>query len=174
MRRRRVLCGLFCDHAQHCHRFVFPPKQQVIQPQTNTTFNVIFVPRQRGRVGCRLQVHTTFGMRPYEMRGHGTACPYRLQPLVGIRAPLNATVRLDVFMYNPNATPLQIMEVYSSGGDFQLELPVGGTDAPRNAWQIPPFSERALVRVHFRAQRVGLQMAFVRIIVSIAERAFAN
>lgn len=132
---------------------------------------MVFLPRQLGPVSSELHVHSTFGVRRVELLGTATECPFRLQPLVGIRTTLNATLMPEIVMYNPFAVPLQVLEVYSSGGLFQLQLPGsgsssgGGTEAPRHMWEIAPHSERPVVCVSFRATAAGNYSAYLRIMV---------
>lgn len=176
-------------------------EENLVPPMGNTTFNVVFLPRQQAVIQAHLIIHTSFGVLNYEVKGKGIECPYRLSPLVGLKAPMNATLMPEIHMYNPYDTPLQIVEVYSSGGQFQLELPTsdddpssaisvhssggaaggGGSTSSSSSsnsaersqtlWEIPPHCSRPVIRVRFTATHVGNSTAYIRIKVSARKNA---
>lgn len=145
----------------HFHCSFFEDKQ--IPPLGNTTFNVVFLGREEGAIESNLFIHTTEGHFRYRVRGASVHSPYRLRPLVSIRLPPNVLFSPIVYMHNPHTEPIQIVEVYSSGGDFNLELPSGDTEGSRDMWQIPPFETRPVIRLRFYSRTEQNQTAYVRI-----------
>lgn len=146
-------------------------KENTIAPQSNTTFTIVFLPRQLGETNSSLIIHTSFGIINYQVRGVGVECQYRLRPLIGIRLPLNATISPEIQIYNPHDFALQISEIYNNGGDFQLELPSQNNVATQQEgdyklWEIPSFTSKSIIRVKFTAFKVGNHTTFVGIKVA--------
>lgn len=69
-----------------------------------------------------------------QVKGRGTPNPYRLHPLTGSRIPINGTYAPIISMYNPYSEPLQVTEMYSSGGDLHLELVKGQQEGAGALW----------------------------------------
>lgn len=59
--------------------------------------------------------------------------------------------------------------MYSSGGDFHLELPTGELEGPKDMWEIPPLQTKAVIRVRFQAKTEQNHTAYVRIKVNSSE-----
>ncbi|NXW05503.1 TM131 protein, partial [Fregetta grallaria] len=66
--------------------------------------------------------------------GIGVPNPYRLRPFIGARVPVNSSFSPIINIHNPHSEPLQVVEMYSSGGDLHLELPTGQQGGTRKLW----------------------------------------
>lgn len=86
-------------------------QEKTLPPQSNTTFNVIFLPRQNGPLQTNLFINTSFGGVYLSVSGVARESVYMLKPLVGVKSTLNSTLRPEIFMYNPHANPITILEV---------------------------------------------------------------
>ncbi|XP_012279930.1 transmembrane protein 131 [Orussus abietinus] len=147
-------------NTQHFHSSFFQDK--VIPPLGNTTFNVVFLGREEGDIESYLFIHTSDGTLKYQVRGVSVSSPYRLRPVVGVKLPLNASFTPLIYMHNPHPEPMQVIEVYSSGGEFQLELPSGQAEGPRELWEIPPYQTKPVIRLHFNACTEKNHTAYIR------------
>lgn len=141
-------------------------EERIIQPMGNTTFSVVFLPRQHGAITGTFNVQTSFGVIQFNMTGIGMKCPFRLRPLVGLKAPFNTTLTPEITLFNPHSHPIHILEVYSSGGQFQLELSSEEKDESQTRWEIPPYTTKSIIRVRFTATTPGNHTAYIRIRVS--------
>ncbi|XP_031551127.1 transmembrane protein 131-like, partial [Actinia tenebrosa] len=150
----------------HFHASFFQAK--IVQPLGNTTFEIVFLARLVGNVENTLFIHTSKGVYPYQVFGVGVPNPYRLRPFLGARVPVNFSFTSLINMHNPFNSPIQVIEMYSSGGDLHLELPSGLEEAPQKHWEIPPYETKALMRVSFEGRSPNNHTAFIRIKTSNA------
>lgn len=123
------------------------PVPQSVPPEGNATFSVVYVGRREGYVGAHLYLHTSRGVHRYPVSATGVPSGWGLWPLVGLRVPHNATLKAHLRLTNPTAGWVQVREVYSSAGWLQLGLPGGEPKAPQDAWLLPPFGTREVVRM---------------------------
>ena len=136
----------------HLHCSFFADK--TIEPGGNTTFDIVFLPRDVGQMDNTLYIHTTLGVKPltYRVTGQGTPNPYRLRPFLGARVPLNFSFSPMISMHNPYPDTLQLLAMFTSGGDLHLELPNGEDTGPLQMWEIPPFETKRIMRASFLAR----------------------
>jgi len=145
----------------HFHCSFFDDK--VIPPGGNTTFDVVFLGREAGVVENTLYIHTSAGSFRYNVEGAGTPNPYRIKPLTGVKLPLNSSYSPVIEIHNPHPSTIQVLEMYSSGGDLHLELPSGGNEADTALWQIPPYHTKQVMRANFLARAENNHTAYIRI-----------
>ncbi|XP_037086689.1 transmembrane protein 131-like [Pollicipes pollicipes] len=143
----------------HCTFF----QEKMIPPLGNTSLDVVFLGREVGPVESYLYIHSSVGSFRFKVKAEGTPNPYRLKPLVGVKMPLNSSYSPLIEMYNPHKTPLQVVEMYSSGGDLHLELPSGDVEGQRAQWEVPPYHSRPVMRASFVARQENNHTAFIRI-----------
>ncbi|XP_060530816.1 transmembrane protein 131 isoform X2 [Cylas formicarius] len=145
----------------HFHSSFFEEKR--VAPHGNTSFKVVFLGRQEGPAESSLYIHTLDGFIKFNVAAFGIFSQYRLRPIVGVKVPANSTFSPIIYMHNPHPTPIQIVEIYSSGGSFHLELPTGEQEGPNELWEIQPQETKAVIRVNFEAKAVRNHTAYIRI-----------
>ena len=62
----------------------------------------------------------------------------------------------------PILKQIQVLEMYSSGGDLHLELPEGGLEADDSLWQIPPYHTKPVMKATFLARAESNHTAYIR------------
>uniref|UniRef100_A0A674HXF0 Transmembrane protein 131 n=1 Tax=Terrapene triunguis TaxID=2587831 RepID=A0A674HXF0_9SAUR len=95
--------------------------------------------------------------------GVGVPNPYRLRPFIGARVPVNSSFSPIINIHNPHSEPLQVVEMYSSGGDLHLELPTGQQGGTKKLWEIPPYETKGVMRASFSSREADNHTAFIRI-----------
>uniref|UniRef100_UPI00398E84E6 transmembrane protein 131 isoform X1 n=2 Tax=Pristiophorus japonicus TaxID=55135 RepID=UPI00398E84E6 len=146
----------------HFHASFF--QNRIIPPGGNTSFDVVFLARVVGNVENTLFINTSLhGVFTYQVFGVGVPNPYRLRPFIGARVPVNSSFSPLINIHNPHSEPLQVVEMYSSGGDLHLELPTGQPEGPRKLWEIPPYETKAVMRASFSSREADNHTAFIRI-----------
>ncbi|XP_068599286.1 transmembrane protein 131 [Brachionichthys hirsutus] len=146
----------------HFHASFF--QNRIIPPGGNTSFDAVFLARVVGNVENTLFINTSHhGVFTYQVFGVGIPNPYRLRPFIGARVPVNSSFSPLIHIHNPYSEPLQVVEMYSSGGDLHLELPTGQQGATGKLWEIPPFETKGVMRASFSSRDVDNHTAFIRI-----------
>lgn len=152
----------------HFHSSFFQDK--TIPPKGNTSFAVVFLGRNRGQVSSTLFIHTSEGTFKYQVSGASIESPYRLRPLGGVKLPLHAAFQSMIHLHNPHHFPIQVVEVYSSGSEFHLELPGGEIEGPKTLWEVPPYTTKPVIRATFQADATSNHTAYIRMKLNNTEQ----
>uniref|UniRef100_A0A0N5AGK4 TMEM131_like domain-containing protein n=1 Tax=Syphacia muris TaxID=451379 RepID=A0A0N5AGK4_9BILA len=141
------------------------PEHKIVNPEEETSFDVIFLPRQEGAIENVLFVHSSLGTFTYTVRGTGSGNPYRIRPLIGAKVPLNGTFVSAVQLYNPHSTTLRVKEMYTSGGDVHLELPDTAPDKVHasSLWEIAPYQTKIIMNAKLLAAHERNATAYIKI-----------
>ncbi|XP_045139766.1 transmembrane protein 131 [Echinops telfairi] len=154
----------------HFHASFFQSRK--ILPGGNTSFDVVFLARVVGNVENTLFINTSnHGVFTYQVFGVGVPNPYRLRPFLGARVPVNSSFSPIISIHNPHSEPLQVVEMYSSGGDLHLELPTGQQGGTRKLWEIPPYETKGVMRASFSSREADNHTAFIRIKTNASDNA---
>ncbi|KAM4699945.1 transmembrane protein 131 isoform 2-T2 [Discoglossus pictus] len=154
----------------HFHASFFQNRK--ILPGGNTSFDVVFLARVVGNVENTLFINTSnHGVFTYQVFGVGIPNPYRLRPFIGARVPVNSSFSPLINIHNPHSDPLQVVEMYSSGGDLHLELPTGQQGGTRKLWEIPPYETKGVMRASFSSREADNHTAFIRIKTNASDSA---
>ncbi|KAJ8247017.1 hypothetical protein GJAV_G00257820 [Gymnothorax javanicus] len=146
----------------HFHASFF--ENGIILPGGNTSFDIVFLARVVGNVENTLFINTSHhGVFTYQVFGVGIPNPYRVRPSVGTRAPINGSLSPLINTHNPHSEPLQVVEMYASGGDLHLELPTGQEGGDKQLWEIGPSETKGVVRASFSPRDPENHTAFIRI-----------
>ncbi|KAM9321621.1 transmembrane protein 131 [Gastrophryne carolinensis] len=154
----------------HFHASFFQNRK--ILPGGNTSFDVVFLARVVGNVENTLFINTSnHGVFTYQVFGVGIPNPYRLRPFIGARVPVNSSFSPLINIHNPHSEPLQVVEMYSSGGDLHLELPTGQQGGTKKLWEIPPYETKGIMRASFSSREADNHTAFIRIKTNASDSA---
>uniref|UniRef100_A0A8C8VK15 Transmembrane protein 131 n=1 Tax=Pelusios castaneus TaxID=367368 RepID=A0A8C8VK15_9SAUR len=154
----------------HFHASFFQNRK--ILPGGNTSFDVVFLARVVGNVENTLFINTSnHGVFTYQVFGVGVPNPYRLRPFIGARVPVNSSFSPIINIHNPHSEPLQVVEMYSSGGDLHLELPTGQQGGTKKLWEIPPYETKGVMRASFSSREADNHTAFIRIKTNASDSA---
>ncbi|XP_076799383.1 transmembrane protein 131-like isoform X1 [Clavelina lepadiformis] len=158
---KSLMLNAISARTSHFHSSFFDEK--VVAPNSNTSFEVVFLARVVGNVENTLFIGTAVGTFSYQVFGVGTPNPYRLRSYLGAKVSVNSTFSPLISMHNPTGMPLQVTEVYTSSGYLHLQLPTGVNEASKLVWEIPPYETKSLVQASFLGQVADNHTAFIRI-----------
>ncbi|CAF4379348.1 unnamed protein product, partial [Didymodactylos carnosus] len=97
--------------------------QKSVPSNSNTSFNIYFLPRSLGKAHSTLVINSNQGIFHYSVLGTGLPNPFRLRPYVGVHIPLNTSYQQFIRLHNPYNRTLEITEVYTSDDDLVIVPP---------------------------------------------------
>ena len=83
-------------------------------------------------------------------------------PVIQIHNPHQSTIQVGIENPGSILKQIQVLEMYSSGGDLHLELPEGGLEADDSLWQIPPYHTKPVMKATFLARAESNHTAYIR------------
>ncbi|CAL8309572.1 unnamed protein product [Lota lota] len=126
----------------HFHASFF--KHAILPPGGMTSFDVVFLARVVGNIENTLFINTSHhGLFTYQVFGVSVPNLYRLRPFTVPRGPVDDPSSPLMNLQPSHSQPLQVVEMYSSGGNLHLELPTGQHPHTEDLWEVPPFEKRA-------------------------------
>ncbi|KAK1897076.1 Transmembrane protein 131 [Dissostichus eleginoides] len=154
------------DHIPPCRWFT--PMKQLLRPVGMPKMEKVYLHNPSAEEISLISISATtahFHASFFQNRvfGVGIPNPYRLRPFIGARVPVNSSFSPLINIHNPYSEPLQVVEMYSSGGDLHLELPTGQQGGTGKLWEIPPFETKGVMRASFSSRDVDNHTAFIRI-----------
>ncbi|XP_065187857.1 transmembrane protein 131-like [Sycon ciliatum] len=147
--------------SQHFYASSFESK--VVAAKNRTTFRIAFLPRAIGRLEANFTLRTSLGDIGYSVLGTGVESPYQLRPFVGIRVPVNITYQPLISVHNPYSTALQVIEIYTSGGDLHLELPSNKHSPTSQSWEVGAYETKNVMRAHYVSSEARNFTGYIRL-----------
>ncbi|PRP75122.1 neurofilament heavy polypeptide [Planoprotostelium fungivorum] len=128
---------------------------------------VTHLPREMSCSDSKMTVNTNRGHFFITIHGCGIFSPYRIPPVIKAKLMPDWVYNQPISVYNPFAKPLEILEVYISGG-LMLTLPEEGEGSiddgtKRPVWTVPPYESRHIVTAVFQSATVGEHVGLVYI-----------
>ncbi|KAJ1521626.1 hypothetical protein ONE63_003273 [Megalurothrips usitatus] len=145
----------------HVHSSFFEDK--VLPPLQNTSFHIVFVVRELGPFSSPLFIHTSEGTHKFMVEGIGVESPYRLQPIVVKRLPINGLLKQQISIHNPYPTSITVLEIVKNIEDLRLDLPVGRGQATQTLWKISPYSTKIIMNAYFKATAISNYTGYIRL-----------
>eukprot|EP01135_Chromosphaera_perkinsii_P005337 Nk52_evm18s343 gene=Nk52_evmTU18s343 len=139
-----------------------PIRNNIIAPKASITVSVVFLPRNVELLTQKIIVTGSSGQFRYPVTGKGTENMFGLKSLFEARVPAGIPYTTTIEIRNPLKHPLQINEIYSSGGDLSLSIPK--TKAPSSTvWTILPGETKSVVSLEVNRRLKGAYHGYVYI-----------
>ncbi|CAK9297619.1 unnamed protein product [Gordionus sp. m RMFG-2023] len=125
--------------------------EKALEPGYNASFLITFLAREIGQVENSLTIHTSLGNFKYQVFGSGVPNAYRIRTFYEGKIPSEAIFAPIISIFNPNTHAIQAVEIWTSNGDFHLELPYGFGHNTEKIWKLSPFQTKPLVISNYLA-----------------------
>eukprot|EP00949_MAST-11_sp_MAST-11-sp1_P004098 g4098.t1 len=143
-----------------------------------------YIPHEIDLISSVLSFTTSLGVFSLPVTGVGIANEFKVQPLVGLKIPVNIHINPPVRVYNPHRLPMQIYEAYSSQKFLSIKPPAKlKTDASHShvlegtvtedgalyldheddhsSWLVRPGTTQEVLRLSFQTSSPGVYTAHV-------------
>jgi len=145
-----------------------PPTRgiQNVPPGKNTSFTVLYLGRQLGRVESRITLSTSQGDMQYEVFASGAPPLHGVLPFTSGHVPVGSTYSQPIVMHNPGPTPLHVVEIYSSMPSLSLHIPgphARNGQPAAETWRIPPYSSKTVAVVEASSKAPAFINGYVNV-----------
>eukprot|EP00039_Didymoeca_costata_P029728 m.26084 g.26084 ORF g.26084 m.26084 type:complete len:1651 (+) comp7767_c0_seq1:118-5070(+) len=142
------------------------PRESVVPPGKNTSFSILYLGLELGRIEAQIRLNTSHGNLAYEVFAESVRHPLRTRPVISSNVPAGIPFVQALSVYNPLNVPLRILEVFSSDKKIQLDLSMQTVAEPKVrpfSWILQPLETRTVVFVRVDGSDPGVIEGYINL-----------